>query len=59
MQTRFQSFLDSNNLTPTTQSAYRQFYSTEMAVTKMYNDLLLAADSDSVCTMFAGLDGCV
>ena len=48
-------------LTPTTQSAYRQFYSTETAVTKMYNDLLLAADSghDCVCTMSAGLDGCV
>ena len=44
-------FLDSNNLTPTTQSAYRQFYSTETAVTKMYNDLLLAADSGYVSAL--------
>ena len=47
----FALFLDSNNLTPTTQSAYRQFYSTETAVTKMYNDLLLAADSGHVSAL--------
>ena len=45
IQTRFQSFLDSNNMTPTTQSAYRQFYSTETAVTKMYNDLYIISTS--------------
>jgi len=45
VQARFQSFLDSNNPTPTTQSAYRQFYSTETAVTKMYNDLYIISTS--------------
>ena len=33
------SFLDSNNLMPETQSAYRQYHSTETAVTKIYNDI--------------------
>ena len=45
VQTRLQAFIDSNNLMPTTQSAYRQGHSTETAVTKIYNDMLLAADS--------------
>ena len=33
---------------PCSQSAYRQFHSTETAVTKVYNDMLLAADSGQV-----------
>ena len=33
--------MDSNNLMPQTQSAYRQYHNTETAVTKVYNDLLL------------------
>ena len=37
--------MDSNNLMPVTQSAYRQFHSTETAVTAVYNDLRLSADS--------------
>ena len=45
VQTRLQAFIDSNNLMPTTQSAYRQGHSTETAVTTIYNDTLLAADS--------------
>ena len=45
VQTRLQAFIDSNNLMPTTQSAYRQGHSTETAVTKIYNDMLLTADS--------------
>ena len=44
VQRRLQEFLDSNNLMPETQSAYRQYRSTETAVAKVYNDLLLAAD---------------
>jgi len=33
---------------PCSQSAYHQFHSTETAVTKVYNDMLLAADSGQV-----------
>jgi len=39
---RLQAFLDSNDLLPRSQSAYCQFHSTETAVTKVYNDMLLA-----------------
>ena len=35
-----------------TQSAYRQFHSTESAVLKVYNDLLLAADSGLVSALW-------
>ena len=42
VQSRLQDFLDRNGLMPSTQSAYRKFHSTETAVTKIYNDLLLA-----------------
>jgi len=48
VQTRLPAFLDSNNLMPATQSVYRQLHSTETAVTAVYNDLLLAADSGQV-----------
>ena len=48
VQRRLQEFLDSNNLIPETQSAYRQYHSTETAVTNVYNDLLLAADQGDV-----------
>ena len=41
-------FLDRNGLMPSTQSAYRKFHSTETAVTKIYNDLLLAAVEPSI-----------
>jgi len=44
VQDRLQAFLDSNDLMPHTQSAYRKFHSTETTVSKVYNDLLLAAD---------------
>ena len=42
---------NSNNLMPVTQSAYRQYHSTETAVTKFYNDMLLAADSGQLTAL--------
>ena len=36
---------------PPRQSAYRQFHSTETAVTKVFNDLLLAADGGEVSAL--------
>ena len=50
-QCRLQLFLDRNDLMPETQSAYRRFYSTETAVTKVYNDLLFAADDGQMSAL--------
>ena len=50
-QARLEVFLDSSDLMPTMQSAYRRFHSTETAVMKVYNDLLLAADNGDVSTL--------
>jgi len=44
VRVRLQAFLDSNNMLPVSQSAYRQSHSTETAVVNIYNDLLLAAE---------------
>jgi len=44
-QVRLQDFLEDNDMLPATQSAYREFHSTETAVLTVYNDLLLAADN--------------
>ena len=38
------SYLNNSNLFPTHQSAYRRYHSTETAVTKVYSDILGAAD---------------
>jgi len=52
IQRRLQAFLDSNDMMPPMQSAYRRFHSSETAVTKVYNDLLLAADVGQVSVLF-------
>jgi len=36
---------------PKPQSAYRKFHSTETAVTKVFNDMLLAADADQMSAL--------
>ena len=36
---------------PKTQSSYRKYHSTEMAVTRVYNDLLRAADRGQVSAL--------
>jgi len=51
VQDKLQAFLDSNDLMLPTQSAYRKFHSTETAVSKVYNDLLLAADKGQVSAL--------
>ena len=51
VQKRLQEFLDSNNLMPEAQSACRQFQSTETTVSKVYNDILLAADEGDVSAL--------
>jgi len=53
IQCRLQAFLDSNDMDmmPPMQSAYRRFHSTETAVTKVYNDLLLGADVGQVSVL--------
>jgi len=51
IQCRIQAFLDSNDMMPPMQSAYRHFHSTETALTKVYNDLVLAADVGQVSVL--------
>jgi len=51
-QVLLQAFIDSNTLKPVTQSAYRQYHSTETAVTKLYNDMLLATNSGQLTALF-------
>jgi len=49
VQARLQAFLESNRLMPKTQSAYRKYHSTETAVTRVYNDLLLTPQTGGRC----------
>jgi len=53
VQKRLQAILESKELMPSQQSAYRQHHSTETAVLKIYiyNDLLMAADSGLVSAL--------
>jgi len=51
VQMRIQTFFDSNGLMPRMQSAYRRFHSTETAVTKVFSDLLVAADSGQISAL--------
>ena len=51
VQVRVQVFFESNGLMPKMQSAYRRFHSTETAVTKVFNNLLLAADAGQMSAL--------
>ena len=51
MQKRFREFLNSNDLMPVIQQAYRQYHSTLTAATTVYNGLLLAADKGDVSAL--------
>jgi len=51
VQNRLQEFLDSNDLMPVSQSAYRRDHSTETAVLKVQNDLMLAADDGQLSAL--------
>jgi len=47
----YQAFFDSNGLMPRMRSAYRQFHSTETAVTKVFSNLLVAADNGQMSAL--------
>ena len=52
VQNRLHVFLDSNDLMPCSQSAYRQYHSTETAVMKVcYGHMLLAADNGQMTAL--------
>jgi len=48
VKTRLQKFLDEHDLMSTHQSAYRKFNSTETALLRLYNDLLVTSDQGQV-----------
>jgi len=52
---RLHSYLSSNDLFPSCQSAYRKHYSTETAMLRVWSDILTAADQRQV-TLLALLD---
>jgi len=51
VQNQLQHHITSNYAMPKFQSAYRQFHSTETALIKIFNDLLLAADQGQVSAL--------
>ena len=51
VQKRLQAYLDGNALMPVRQSAYRLYHSTETAVTKVFDELLQAADEGDVSAL--------
>lgn len=51
VSSQIRTFLYSNDLLPTMQSAYRQHHSTETAILKLSSDLLLSIDKDNLCLM--------
>jgi len=52
VQNQLQRHVTSNDAMPKFQSAYRQFHSTETALIKIFNDLLLAADQGQVSALY-------
>ena len=42
------SYLDANNLMPRNQSTYRRNHSTELALTKVFSDIMSAIDNDNL-----------
>ena len=51
VQNQLQHHITSNDAMPKFQSAYRQFRSTETALVKIFNDLLLPADQEQVSAL--------
>jgi len=51
VQNQLQHHITSNDAMPKFQSAYRQFHSTETALVKIFNNLLLAADQGQVSAL--------
>ena len=45
---RLHSYLSSNNMLPSCQSVYRKHYSTEMAMLRVWTDIMMAADQRQV-----------
>ena len=51
VQLQLQSHLISNGLMPPTQSVYRASYNTETALLKIFNDMLMAADTGAAIAL--------